>query len=125
MKNFSSILNVILLLAVAILFYLHFSTPKTTDATLSETVVKELNTMEDSLTQFMNLDSNIMARPIKIAYVNNDSLTINLDMLRDVENRIAAKSKLLQAKIQGKQKSYERRYKKMIDDYCRRLRHVS
>ena len=46
MKNFSSILNVILLLAVAILFYLHFSTPKTTDATLSETVVKELNTME-------------------------------------------------------------------------------
>ena len=117
MKNFSSILNFILLLAVAILFYLHFSTPKTTDAKLSETVVKELNTMEDSLTQFMNLDSNIMARPIKIAYVNNDSLTINLDMLRDVENRIAAKSKLLQAKIQGKQKSYERRYKKMIDDY--------
>jgi outer membrane protein len=117
MKSFSSILNIILLIAVAILFYLHFSTPKTVVSTVSKSTVQEENTLEDSLTQFMDLDSNILARPIKIAYVNNDSLTVNLDMLRDVEVRIEAKEKMLQAKIQGKQKSYDRQYKKKVEDY--------
>ncbi|MDA9261883.1 OmpH family outer membrane protein [Flavobacteriales bacterium] len=117
MKNFSSILNIILLIAVAILFYLHFSTPKTEVAKVSKDATVEVNTIEDSLTQFMELDSNISAKPIKIAYVNNDSLTVHLDMLRDVEARIQAKEKMLQAKIQGKQNSYDRQYKKKVEDY--------
>ena len=117
MKNFSSILNVILVIAVAVLFYLHFSAPKTTVAKTVETKNEVASSIEDSLTQFMNLDSNISAKPIKIAYVNNDSLTVHLDMLRDVEARIEAKEKMLQAKIQGKQKSYDRQYKKKVEDY--------
>lgn len=117
MKNFSSILNLVLLIAVAILFYLHFSTSKTAVNTVKNSSDVVVDKIEDSLTQFMELDSNISAKPIKIAYVNNDSLTVHLDMLRDVEARIEAKEKMLQAKIQGKQKSYDRQYKKKVDDY--------
>ncbi|MGB1041062.1 MAG: OmpH family outer membrane protein [Flavobacteriales bacterium] len=119
MKNLSSILNVILLLAVAVLFYLHFSSTKEQ----SKPVVVENNTpsvlTQDSLTQFMNLDSNIAAKPIKIAYVHNDSLTVNLDMLRDVEARIAKKEKDLQFNAQSKQKSFKRRLESEMDKYTK------
>ena len=117
MNNFFFFFYGILLIAVAILFYLHLSIPKNVAATVSKSALKEVNTIEDSLTQFMDLDSNILARPIKIAYVNNDSLTVNLDMLRDVESRIDAKEKMLQAKIQGKQKSYDSQYKSKVEEY--------
>ncbi|MEN8928429.1 MAG: OmpH family outer membrane protein [Flavobacteriales bacterium] len=117
MKNFSSVLNVILLVAVAVLFYLHFSSSKASTIVSKEAKKEVVENIDDSLTQFMNLDSNISAKPIKIAYVNNDSLTVHLDMLRDVEARIEAKEKMLQAKIQGKQKSFDRQYKKKVEDY--------
>lgn len=117
MKNLSSILNIILLIAVAILFYLHFSSPKTVEKAIVENTETPVEKIEDSLTQFINLDSNISVKPIKIAYVNNDSLTVRLNMLRDVEERIASKSKALRARIQGKQKSYERKYNQLLEDY--------
>ena len=117
MKQAGIILNVVLLLAVAVLFYLHFSGDKATQ-TVAETPEKEPQVIvEDSLTKFMNLDSNISAKPIKIAYVNNDSLNKNLDMLRDVEDRIAKKEKQLVGNIESKKKSYERNYKNKISQF--------
>lgn len=117
MKKAGTILNVILLIAVAVLFYLHFSS-KSTSPIVAETPKDEPKVMlEDSLTKFMNLDSNISAKPIKIAYVNSDSLNKNLDMLRDVEDRIAKKEKQLVGNIEAKKRSYERNYKNKISDY--------
>ena len=109
MKNLSSILNVILLLAVAVLFYLHFSSTKEQP----KQVVVESNTpselIEDSLTKYMNLDSNIAAKPIKIAYVHNDSLSANLDLFQDVVKKIEAKEKEMVYNAQSTQKTYRRR----------------
>ena len=117
MKQVGIILNVILLLAVAVLFYLHFSS----ESPATVAVVSESNEpvvmMEDSLTKFMSLDSNIAAKPIKIAYVNNDSLNKKLTMLRDVEDRIAKKEKELQGNIEAKKRTYERNYKNMISEF--------
>lgn len=118
MKQGGTILNIILLIAVAVLFYLHFSSSKSVVAT------EEVNTensptvlLEDSLTKYMELDSNISAKPIKIAYVNNDSLNKNLTMLRDVEEKIAAKEKQLKSRIENKQRGFENSYKNKIEQF--------
>jgi outer membrane protein len=118
MKQLGTILNVILLIAVAVLFYLHFSSGSTQPQGVANVVENEVVVVsEDSLTKFMNLDSTIAAKPIKIAYVNNDSLNKNLNMLRDVEDRIAKKEKQLQGNIETKKRSYERNYKSKIDEF--------
>ena len=117
MKQAGTALNIVLLIAVAVLFYLHFSS-NTAEVLPAETTQKEpVVMMEDSLTKFMSLDSNIAAKPIKIAYVNNDSLNKKLSMLRDVENRIAKKEKELQGNIEAKKRTYERNYKSKISEF--------
>ncbi len=117
MKQVGTILNIILLIAVAVLFYLHFSSDKKANVVAENNTDEPTVVSEDSLTKFMNLDSAISAKPIKIAYVNNDSLNKNLDMLRDVEDRIAKKEKQLQGNIESKKNSYERNYKNKIQDF--------
>ena len=117
MKQGALILNVILLIAVAILFYLHFSGSKSTPKQVVKLEDSAQVIMEDSLTKYMDLDSNISAKPIKIAYVNNDSLNKNLTMLRDVEDRIAAKEKQLKSRIENKQRSFENSYKRKIENF--------
>ncbi len=117
MKQAGTILNVVLIAAVAVLFYLHFSSEKNAPLPVAEETKQPVVMMEDSLMKFMNLDSNIAAKPIKIAYVNNDSLNKKLTMLRDVENRIAKKEKELQGNIEAKKRTYERNYKNKISDF--------
>lgn len=117
MKQAGTILNVVLIAAVAVLFYLHFSSDKVAVEPIMPASKEPVVMMEDSLTKFMSLDSNIAAKPIKIAYVNNDSLNKKLTMLRDVEDRIAKKEKELQGNIEAKKRSYERNYKNMISDF--------
>ncbi len=117
MKQVGTILNVILILAVSVLFYLHFSSAIIPPTPVVSKSKEPVVMMEDSLTKFMSLDSNIAAKPIKIAYVNNDSLNKKLTMLRDVENRIAQKEKELQGNIESKKRTYERNYKNKISDF--------
>ncbi len=116
MKQAGTILNVILVIAVAILFYLQFSNGKAAPEVVTENDTPTVM-MEDSLTKYMDLDSNISAKPIKIAYVNNDSLNKNLNMLRDVEERIAKKEKELQGRIESKKRSLENSYKNKISQF--------
>lgn len=116
MKQAGTILNVILVIAVAILFYLQFSNGKSAQEVITEDDTPTVM-MEDSLTKYMDLDSNISAKPIKIAYVNNDSLNKNLNMLKDVEERIAKKEKELQGRIEGKKRALENDYKRKISQY--------
>jgi outer membrane protein len=72
MKNFLLALNIILVLAVATLFYLHFSTPKKTAST-----VKAANTVSTG--------------DFKIAYFEMDSIESNYDYLKDVRNQLKGK----------------------------------
>ncbi len=117
MKKAGTVLNIVLLIAVAVLFYLHFSSAKVEAVPAEVSKNDPVVVMEDSLTKFMSLDSNIAVKPIKIAYVNNDSLNKKLTMLRDVENRIAQKETELQGNIESKKKSYERNYKSKISEF--------
>lgn len=73
MKNLSLILNAVLLVAVAVLFYLHFTSnsPKKADSTDGPT-------------------GNLI-----VAYVNSDSLVKNYDYMEDTKTVLEAKAKNL------------------------------
>jgi outer membrane protein len=78
MKNTSLILNIILLVAVAVLYYLHFSGTKTVSASSDTTVPSD----------------------IKIAYVNSDSIAKYYDYVKETSNIIEAKNKRMQDDFQ-------------------------
>jgi outer membrane protein len=74
MKNLSLVLNIVLLVAVAVLFYLHFSgNTKTASAVNGEST----------------------PRDIKIAYILTDSVLENYDYLKSSKTKLEEKSKKL------------------------------
>lgn len=111
-------LNGVLGLAVIILFYLHFSGSKPAAQAIVNTSNTEVVTNDsDSLTQFLSLDSNISAKPIKIAYVDSDSLDTKLKMLKDVEKEIKAKETEIQNKIKSEQKRLEGQFQRKVQAF--------
>jgi outer membrane protein len=78
MKNGLLVLNIILLIAVAILFYLQFSSKNSTGT-------KTANSAK--------LDSNLAATPgaFKIGYFEMDSIENNFDMVKDVKGQLNRK----------------------------------
>lgn len=102
-KNLSLLLNVVLLVAVAVLFYLHFSSaPATTDAAADGT------------------DSAALAQPVvlapkeikssKIVYVNIDVLNENYEYLKDITAAARTKQSSLESQ-------YETQGRKLQEDY--------
>lgn len=113
-------LNGVLGVAVIVLFYLQFSGKPAKNnvvKTNNGTTTEDLISVDDSLTQFIALDSNISAKPIKIAYVNSDSLDKNLKMLDDVEKEIKAKEEEIERKITSEKTRYENKYKTKIQAF--------
>jgi outer membrane protein len=81
MKNFSLISNVVLLILVAILFYLHFSSkPKTATTVKSST-------------------SQAATGDFKIAYFEMDSIENNYELLKDVRNQLRTKEQALTSEL--------------------------
>lgn len=95
MKQFSSILNIILLLAVGILYYLHFSTEKKD---------KPQNKNSESS---KHVDS-CLGGPV-IAYVDLDSLNNNVDYIKQ-------QKKQLEQEQSGITSEYENAYREMEAD---------
>jgi outer membrane protein len=93
-KNLSLILNAVLLVAVAVLYYLHFSgntasaSPKTTPAK-ADPSAKQNATMQ------------------QIAYVNSDSLLTNYDYYKATIKELEEKRKKLETDISGRARSLE------------------
>ena len=81
MKNLSLILNIVLLVAVGVLYYLHFSGHKT-EATAGV--------------------SGSMASDLKIAFVNSDSLTKNYAFLDANRVQLEAKSKKMEQEYRNR-----------------------
>lgn len=71
MKNLSLVLNIVLLVAVAVLFFLHFSGPKTESATGTSAATGDL----------------------KIAYINSDSVLKYYDYLKVSKQQLEEKTK--------------------------------
>ena len=80
MKNLSLILNAVLLVAVAVLFYLHFSlaSPKKSDA------------------------ASTPAGDLVIAYVTSDSLVQKYDYMKDTKTVLEAKAKKLDTDLNNR-----------------------
>lgn len=88
MKNISLILNVVLLVAVAVLYYLHFSANKSTSVS----------------------SENGIPSDIKIAFVNADSLAKHYEYLKETRDVMEAKTKRMdqdfQKRAQGLQNEF-------------------
>lgn len=85
MKNLSLILNAVLLVAVAVLFYLHFSSPGSRTSSSASVPVGELS----------------------IAYINSDSVLKNYDFLKDNQVVLEAKSQKLQTDFRNRAQSLQ------------------
>ena len=94
MKNISLILNVILIIAVGVLYYLHF------------------NSSTGSPDPVLNQDTaanNAAVQNIKIAYVNQDSLLRSYSFFEDVQALLAEKQKSLEGNFGSKQSAFQRK----------------
>lgn len=94
MKNISFVINGILTVAVAVLFYLHFSSPVGNSETKNNSESREEETIETPVTE----EEEVMV-PLsgKIGYLNIDSLHKNYTYYS-----------VLIKKLENKQKKYER-----------------
>jgi len=93
MKYSSFILNGILLVAVGVLYYLHFSQ-------------KSGNTTAGTAT-VQTISSN--GQLIKIAYINQDSLLRNYDFFLDVQQTLSAKQQKLESNLGTRQNEFQRK----------------
>ncbi|RYD70528.1 MAG: OmpH family outer membrane protein, partial [Sphingobacteriales bacterium] len=97
MKNASLVLNVVLLLAVAVLFYLHFSSKKTTD------------TPKVASSQIRNSET-APAGDFRIAYFEMDSLNNSFAMVKDVKAELSREEEKVNNELARLQKSYNDKF---------------
>lgn len=84
MKNGMLALNIILLIAVAVLYYLHFNSRKTTTPELSSTVKA----------------SSTDTKTFKIAYFEMDSVENSFEMVKDVKSELNKKQQAMSFDLQ-------------------------
>lgn len=94
MKRLSLILNVVLIIAVAVLYVFHFSGPKT-------------------VTQEEGDHTSVVAaaQTGNIVYINIDSVNKNYKMFEDVMTDLQEKLNTSDAKLQSRQRAFEKNYK--------------
>lgn len=98
MKNISLVLNVVLLIAVIVLFVLHF---KGQPAGSSEEAVSE--TISDVL-------DTAAAKQSKIAYVNMDVVLDNYKLYNDLEKELMESQRQMEAQLDSKSKTFQENY---------------
>lgn len=94
MKNVSLILNVVLLVAVGVLFYLHFSGKETTKpkvASTKQTAATEAN------------------GDFRIAYFEMDSVNNNFVLIKDVKSELSREEEKINSELTRLQKTYNDR----------------
>lgn len=94
MKKVNLYLNIILGIAIAVLFYLHFSKPAT------QTTVE--SPKESSFKG--------VAQDLSVAYINIDTLLENYDHYFDLRNKLLNKQKESETELNSKAKAFEDKY---------------
>lgn len=116
MKNLSLILNGVLIVAVGILYYLHFSTPKAQMAEVKEAKVEaeaenKLKIDTALVAEKVELPDLNQVSPARIAYVNLEELRKNLKFLNNelkkLEDELSAKQKAFYSKQEAFQKEVQ------------------
>ena len=99
MKNISLGLNVVLVVAVAILYYLQFSD----STTIEEEVIAEVETEEvEEAEEVEKIKS-------KIAYLNVDSLQSNYELYSELINKLKAREKKYEKELSSKSAVFEKK----------------
>ena len=93
MKKVSLVLNIVLIIAVGVLYFLHFN---------NQHKVTKIDDQVDSLAVEENAAPNG-----EIVYVNIDTLLQNYDMYYDLSADLNSKQKKLEAELNSKSKSYQ------------------
>ena len=96
MKNLSLVLNIILVVAVGVLFYLHFSGGKSEP-------VKEPGMLESA--------------EYSVAYINADSVLKNYDFFKEMQERLQEKGQ----KLEDEYKNRAQGLQKEVNDYQRNV----
>ncbi len=91
MKNLSLILNIVLLIAVGVLYFLHFRGHQETT----------------SVSSIKNSGNPIDIEGLTIAYVNSDSLLKNYDLFKDMEKKFNSKRDKLNTEYQNRAKGLQ------------------
>ena len=104
-NKFPSLINVVLIVAVAILYYLHFSTCKKSCSSTSGS------------------DSTVSAKPIvmspkeikasKIVFINSDILNKDYDFVKDLTASAQAKQQHLESAYQAKAQQFQKDYSEL------------
>ena len=92
MKNLSLALNVVLIIAVGVLYYLHF-TDKPTQKTGAEATVTSADNANGAV----------------IAYVRTDSLLKNYEFYQDIQQTLQEKQKTMEAQLNSKSSAFEKK----------------
>lgn len=100
MKNLSLVLNAILAIAVAVLYYFQFASPK-------EEVRK--NTVDAAA-----VDS--VSSKLRIAYVNTDSLWNSYKLIDDIQSELESERDKAERKVQGRTQRLESQLEKMAGE---------
>lgn len=93
MKKFSLILNIVLVIAVAALFFLHFAGGNKNDSTRT-------SNSGDS--------TAIFSGNTRVAYIQIDTLLNNMLMYKDLSDKLAGKQQQLEASFATKYKAFEK-----------------
>jgi outer membrane protein len=97
MKQLSIALNVLLVILVGILFYLHFDGKNKTAVTVPSTAK---NNMAGAATT---------ATSSKIGYFEMDSLQANYEYFKDALNHLKEKERVMNAELAGMEKDYQKK----------------
>jgi len=98
-KNLSLSLNIVSLLAIAVLFYLHFSGPKAAVETVD---APETASMTDTLVA--------NAGPVNIAYLRTDSLLKGYKLVKEVNEQMIAEQMRLEKSMKRKIDAFQQEY---------------
>jgi outer membrane protein len=115
-KN-STIINLILIIAVAILFYLQFSTSNDSP-NINEISSSNDTTISNVANEYLvpTINKNISEEDftnLKIAFVNSDTVSTHYLFAKDVQKSLLKKQSSAKNQVKNKYNEYQR----MVDDY--------
>jgi len=96
MKKTNLIINIVLIVALAVLYILHF-----TGTEKKETSAKQTSGQIQETSSAANVD-------LPIAYVNIDTLLNNMEMYQDITDNLSSRQQRLETDFSSKYKSFER-----------------
>lgn len=118
MKNISIILNAFLIIAVGILYFLHFSCKKQCSVTTDQPIVEpieETSIQEEDI--LASITASDLSAGLPIAFVNLDSLNAKSDFINALSKKFEKKMTQKSQKIEKQKIDFQNQYKTIEENY--------